>query len=495
MLNTNVYEVIFPDDSISKYAANIIVENIFSQVDEDGYRYQLLDHIMDHKSNGQAVRPEDAFTVSQNGNRVRTQTTKGWFFKVQWKDGTDSWLTLKELKESNPIQVAEYGQSAQLLDVPAFAWWAPHTLKKRDNIISKVVLRTKKKSHKYRIEVPCGVRHALELDKNNGNTLWADTIDLEMGEVRVAFDVRQQNTTVRPNYEYLSCYMVFDVKMDFTCKARFVANSVKTRDLHTSTYAGVVSKETVQIAFTYAALNDLDIFAADIKNAYLQALITEKYWTRCSPKFGPELEGSVAYIVRALYGTKCGGRDFWNHLREYMDMLGYESCLANPNLWIRKATTDDGVFYYEYMLLYTDDCLTISKNPQEALMEINKYFPMKPKSVGPPKINLGAKISKVQLPNGVIVYAMSMSQYLREAVKNVESHLSKRDLSLLKKVSTPMSANYSPEVDGSPELNKEDAAYYQSLIGTLQWIVEMGWMDISMEVSVLSSFVVMPREG
>ena len=335
----------------------------------------------------------------------------------------------------------------------------------------------------------------MELDKVNGYTLWADAIDLELGEVWVAFDVRQKNTTVRPNYEYLSCYMVFDVKMDFTRKARFVANGAKTKDLYSSTYAGVVSKETVQIAFTYAALNDLDIFAADIKNTYLQAPITEKYWTRCGPQFGPELEGSVAYIVRALYGTKCGGRHFQNHLRECMDMLGYESCLANPNLWMRKATTNDGVPYYEYMLLYTDDCLAISKNLQEALMEINKYFSMKPKSVGPPKIHLGAKISKVQLPNGVIAYAMSISQYIREAVKNVESHLRKRDLSLLKKASTPMSANYSPEVDGNPEHDEEDAAYYQSLIGMLRWIVEMGHMDISMEVSALSSFVVMPREG
>ena len=66
---------------------------------------------------------------------------------------------------------------------------------------------------------------------------------------------------------------------------------------------------------------------------------------------------------------------------------------------------------------------------------------------------------------------------------------------MLKKVSTPIAANYSPEIDGSPELDEEDAAYYQSLIGTLRWIVEMGQMDISMDVSALSSFVVMPREG
>ena len=99
-----------------------------------------------------------------------------------------------------------------------------------------------------------------------------------------------------------------------------------------------------------------------------------------------------------------------------------QSCLADHDLWIRKATTDEGIHYYEYMLLYTDDCLAISKNPREALMEINKYFPMKPSSIGPPRIYLGAKISRVQLPNGVTAFSMSMSQYVQEAVKNVESH-------------------------------------------------------------------------
>ena len=178
-----------------------------------------------------------------------------------------------------------------------------------------------------------------------------------------------------------------------------------------------------------------------------------------------------------------------------MDILGYESCLADPDLWMRKLTTDDGVEYYEYMLLYTDDCLAINKMPMELLMKINKYFLMKPKSIGPPKNYLGAKITKIQLPNGVVTFAMSMSQYVQEAVKNVKNHLQKRDLGLLKKASTPMSTNYSPEIDGSPEFNEEDTTFYQSLKGILQWIVEMGHMDISMEVSALSSFVVMLQEG
>ena len=55
-----------------------------------------------------------------------------------------------------------------------------------------------------------------------------------------------------------------------------------------STYAGVVSRVSVCIALTYAALNDLDVFAADIRNAYLQALSSQKDYIICGPEFGVE---------------------------------------------------------------------------------------------------------------------------------------------------------------------------------------------------------------
>lgn len=496
ILNTKVYDVLFPDGSIQQYSANTIAENIYSQVDEDGHRYQLMEHILDHRSDGRAVRKEDAFTVSRNGSKSRRQTTRGWYLQVQWKDGTDSWVSLRELKESHPIQVAEYADKAEIADEPAFAWWVPYVLKKRDKIIAKVVSRQKKKTHKYGIEVPRNVRHALQLDKENGNDHWKEAIKREMDEVRVAFDIKDSNfKNVEPGREFLDCYMIFDVKMDFTRKARFVANGAKTKDLTSSTYAGVVSRETVRIALTYAALNGLDVMAADIKNAYLTAPITEKYWTKCGPEFGPELEGNVAYITRALYGTKCGGRDFRNHLRECMDLLGYEPCLADPDLWMRIGVKENGTEYYDYMLLYVDDTLAIGTRPMDMLKEVDHYFPMKNNSMGPPKIYLGAKIGKVKLPNGVEAFSMSMSQYVREAVKGVEAYLKKKDLALLKKAATPMTMNYSPELDQSEELDHESAAYYQSLIGILRWIVEMGRMDICMEVSAMSSYVAMPREG
>ena len=104
-------------------------------------------------------------------------------------------------------------------------------------------------------------------------------------------------------------------------------------------------------------------------------------------------------------------------------------------------------------------------------------------------------MSKVQLPNGVESWAISTSQYVQESVKNVEAHLKRKGMALRKGMNSPLSSKYRPECDASPELSEIEGSYYASLIGILRWIVEMGWIDICCEVSMMSSFVAMPRKG
>ena len=120
-------------------------------------------------------------------------------------------------------------------------------MKKRGRIIAAVRSRLKKKTHKYGIEVPGTVEEANLLDKKNGCTFWRDAIAKEMKNVRVAFEVLPEGTAPPYTYKPLECYIVFDVKMDFTCKARFVANGSNTSDPEESKYASVVSRESVRI--------------------------------------------------------------------------------------------------------------------------------------------------------------------------------------------------------------------------------------------------------
>ena len=95
---------------------------------------------------------------------------------MAWRDGSETWVPLKDIKESNPVEVAEYAKSSGIDDEAAFAWWVPYTLRKRDIIISSVKHRLRKKTQKFGIEIPISLNHAYEIDKVNGNTFWKDAI-------------------------------------------------------------------------------------------------------------------------------------------------------------------------------------------------------------------------------------------------------------------------------------------------------------------------------
>ena len=500
LLNSIIYDVEFPDGHIKEYAANILAENMLYQVDLDGYNKLLLKDIIDYRKDGSAVPMEDKYLTTKSGQRRLRKTTQGWEFRVAWKDGTESWVRLATLKDSYPVEVAEFAKARGIDSEPAFAWWVPNTIRRRNAILSAVKARFRKKTHKYGIEIPTSVEHARKLDEENGNTLWMDALNKEMYNVGIAFEILEDGKTAPKGWTKVTGHLVWDVKMDFTRKARWVLDGHKQADPEGSTYAGVVSRESVRIALTYAALNGLNVCAADIRNAYLQAPSSNKDFIICGPEFGLENVGKVALIHRALYGGKSAGRDFRNHLRSCMHFLGFSSCPADPDVWMRPAIKSDGTKVYDYVLIYTDDTLVISENAESILRnEMGKYFELKQESIGPPKLYLGGHLRLVQLDNGVQAWAFSSSQYVQAAVKNVEEWVAKEEnkkrWKLPKKADTPLVTSYRPEMDVSPALSTQEASYYQSLVGILRWIVELGRVDICLEVSMMSSHLALPREG
>jgi len=139
-----------------------------------------------------------------------------------------------------------------------------YTLRKRDVILATVKCRVQQTTHKYGVELPRDVDHARELDIKNGNSFWMDALDKEMYNVGVAFEILDEGQKAPKGWNPVTGHLVWDVKMDLTRKARWVLDGHKTHDPIGSTYAGVVSRESVRIALTYAALNGLDVCAADI---------------------------------------------------------------------------------------------------------------------------------------------------------------------------------------------------------------------------------------
>ena len=125
-----------------------------------------------------------------------------------------------------------------------------------------------------------------------------------------------------------------------------------------------------------------------------------------------------------------------------MRHLNFKSCLADPDVWMRPALKADGSEYYEYVLIYTDDVLVVSTDGERILRDgIGKYFELKEESIGPPTIYLGGYLHKVELMNGVKAWAFSSSQYVQEAVKNIERYLDLKG-GTLPRVETPIQTSY-----------------------------------------------------
>ena len=125
-------------------------------------------------------------------------------------------------------------------------------------------------------------------------------------------------------------------------------------------------------------------------------------------------------IIRALYGRKRAGTDYWRHVQYAMDEMGFESCKAEPDVWFSSAMKDDGRDYYQYVLLYTDDILTIMQNPEDFIRhDIGKRVVVKPNSIGPPTKCLGNKVSYVTLENVQSAWIFSSSQDISDPLKNV----------------------------------------------------------------------------
>ena len=108
---------------------------------------------------------------------------------------------------------------------------------------------------------------------------------------------------------------------------------------------------------------------------------------------------------------------------------------------------------------------------------------------------LGVTLEKRKNSEGTQCWTMSPQMYVDAAVRNVEERLAKDGLRLPSKCITPMSGDYHPSEDTSPELSARGLKYYQELIGVLRWAVEIGRLDILLEVAFLSSHLALPRKG
>ena len=185
---------------------------------------------------------------------------------------------------------------------------------------------------KFGIQILGMVEEVLKLDSEAGNELWRKVIEKEWKNSRVAFKMLDRGEPPPVGFKEITCHLVFDLKLDMTRKARYVAGGHLTQVPTHMTYSSVVSRETVRIGLLMAVLNGLELIAGDIQNAFLEAPTKEKIFFYAGDE-GRDDERRVVVVVQAIYGLKSSALQFRKHLAETLgNNLGFKPSLADPDL-------------------------------------------------------------------------------------------------------------------------------------------------------------------
>ena len=315
-----------------------------------------------------------------------------------------------------------------------------------------------------------------------GNTKWQDAVKLELDQVNSYNVFIDHGSKPLPNYRKIREHLVFDVKHDGWHKARLVADGHLTDVPLESVYSGVVSLRGIRILVFLAELNQLETWATDIGNAYLEAKTSEKLYIVAGAEFG-DLQGHVLVIDKALYGLRTSGKRWHERLSDCLRDLGFQPCIAEPDIWLRP-----GQDCYEYIGVYVDDLAIVAKDPQEIIDKLTNTHKFKLKGTGPMSFHIGCDYKRDS--HGVL--CISPTKCIG---KIVDGYKQMFGCSPPANISSPLEKGDHPEMDMSELLDAEGIERYQSLIVTLQWAVSLGRMDIATAVMSMSSFRAAPRQG
>ena len=183
-------------------------------------------------------------------------------------------------------------------------------------------------------------------------------------------------------YQKIRVHVFFDVKHCGKIKARLVADGHLTKELNETVYSGVVSLRNLRLAIFLAELNNLQLWGADVGNAYLQALTKEKHYIVGGPEF-QELQGHVLVVHKA---TRSGGACWYDKLFDILHQMAFRPSKADPYICMKSSKDDN---HYEYIAVYVDDLAMCMKDPKAFHDTLKEKYKLKLKGVGPISYHLG----------------------------------------------------------------------------------------------------------
>ena len=414
---------------------------------------------------------------------------------VEWESGEVTYEPLTLISKDDPITCAVYAKKHDLLDTTGWKHLKRYakTSKRLIRAVKQSRIRQVRASVRYQhgFQVPKDYNDAMRLDKENGNTHWQDAMDLELTQIheyKVFKDTGKAkfhngNVVTPDGFQKIRVHFVYAVKHDGRFKARLVADGHLTKEPVESIYSGVVSLRSLRMVVFLSQLNNLEIWGADVGNAYLEAYTDEKLCIMAGPEF-KELQGHLLIMVKALYGTRSGGARWHDRLFDILQEMKFKPFKADPDVWMRP---EPGGTCYEYIAVYVDDLAIAAKDSQAFCNELKKKYNLKLKGVGPLEYHLGCTYKKD--PDGTL--AADPRRYVNKILESFERMFKEKP----RKSRPPLEGGDHPELDTSELCDEHQTKQFQTLIGQLQWLISLGRFDIAVHVMSLSRFRAQPRKG
>ena len=406
---------------------------------------------------------------------------------VAWEDGSQTFEPLHIIAADDPVTCALYAKEQGLLDTPG--WKRFKGIAKRDKKMIRMINQSKLRSYRrdpiyqYGYRVPRTPEEAIAIDKANNNTQWQDAMALEMAQLNEyeTFKDLGKGSPGPVGYQKIRVHFVYAVKHDGRHKARLVAGGHLTETPIDSVYSGVVSLRSLRIVIFLAELNGLELWGADVGNAYLEAHTKEKVYIVAGKGFGA-LEGHTLVISKALYGLRSSGLRWHERFSDTLRDMGFEISKADPDVWMRKNGN-----VWEYIAVYVDDLAIAAKDPKSICDRLMKDYGYKLKGVGPLTFHLGCDFFRDK--DGVLCFGPK--KYIQKMMEAYEVMYGEKP----KESGSPLEKNDHPELDESQVLESDGQKRYQSMIGALQWVISLGRFDVATPVMTMSRFRAEPRHG
>jgi len=198
-------------------------------------------------------------------------------------------------------------------------------------------------------------------------------------------------------------------------------------------------------------------------------------------EFG-DREGHVLIISKALYGLHSSGLRWSERLADVLRSMGFFPSKAEKDIWMR-----DKGDHYEHIAVCVDDLMIASLIPEGIVKALIDEHNFKLKGTGPTEFHLGCDFCRDK--QGVLCYAP------KKCIEKILDNYRRIYGTWPKVAHSPLVNGDHPELDTSDLLSEDDQKVHQSLIGALQWVIQIGRFDITTAVMTLSRFRAMPRQG